>query len=301
MRKTVGILIQTTIPQTADDWHVGRFSLLRSVLDSYADEGGNPLFAVTARDRTGIERDPLLSTLDESDFDELWLFAVDDGHGLPQPDREGIVRFHRRGGGLLVTRDHQDLGSSVHDLARLGAAHYFHSRNREPDESRHTRDDTETKAISWPNYHSGRNGDFQKVTAVEPIHELLRNPARPSGLSEYFPAHPHEGAVGVPIGERSARVIATSRSLTTGRPFNLAVAFERGTDEHGNVLGRAVAHSSFHHFLDYNWDIDKGCPSFVSETPGNAVREYRDRLDDIQAYVRNLARWLAPASPGHML
>ena len=294
MREPLRILLQTTIPWTVDDWHVERFSLLRSLLQSQVDECGNPLFAMTARDRVGFECDPLLSTLDRSAFDELWLIAVDDGNGLTDLDREGIVRFHRGGGGLLVTRDHQDVGSSVHNLGSVGAAHFFQTRNREIDESRHVRDDTETEAISWPNYHSGRNGDFQKITPVEPVHELLLRPTSPSEVIEFLPAHPHEGAVGVPSGDRRGRVIATGQSLTTGRPFNLAVAFERGFDEDGNLLGRAVAESSFHHFADYNWDIEKGCPSFVTEPPGDAVGKYPGQLDDVKAYVRNLALWLGP-------
>ena len=298
MREPIRILLQTTIPATTDDWHVGRFSLLRTWLQSQLDESGAPLFTVTARDRLGVDRDPVLSTLDRSDFDELWLLAVDVGDGLPAVDREGITRFHCRGGGLLVARDHQDLGSSVYNLSSVGGAHFFHSKNRELDESRRVPDDIETKAISWPNYHSGKNGDFQKITPLEPIHELLLNPGSPSGVVEYLPAHPHEGAVGVPNGERRARVIATGQSVTTGRPFNLAVAFERATDAHGNLLGRAVAESSFHHFVDYNWDIEKGCPSFVTEPPGDAVRRYPARLDDVKAYVRNLAQWLAPAPRG---
>jgi hypothetical protein len=36
-----------------------------------------------ARDRTAPgSPDPILSTIDRSDFDELWLFAVDTGDGL---------------------------------------------------------------------------------------------------------------------------------------------------------------------------------------------------------------------------
>lgn len=121
------------------------------MLQSQFDESGTPLFAVTARTRLGVESDPVLSTLDSSDFDELWLFAVDEGDGIPAADRDGITRFHRRGGRLLVTRDHQDLGSSVYNLGSVGSAHFFHSKNRELDESRHVPDDVETKAISWPN------------------------------------------------------------------------------------------------------------------------------------------------------
>jgi hypothetical protein len=69
-------------------------------------------------------------------------------------------------------------------------------------------------------------------------------------------------------------------------------------DENGNVHGRAVAESSFHHFVDYNWDIERGCPSFVSEPPGDAVLKYPARLGHVKTYVRNLARWLEPATRG---
>jgi hypothetical protein len=236
----------------------------------------------------------VLRALDESDFDELWLIAVDEGDGLPEEDRDGINRFHSRGGGLLVTRDHQDVGSSVCELGCVGHAHYFHSRGRRLDLARQIRDDHETADISWPNFHSGRNGDFQPITPLEPIHELLVNPGSFSGVIEYFPAHPHEGAVAVPHGELNARVIATRRSLTTGRSFNLAVAFERAEAEGGAVRGRAVAESSFHHFADYNWGIGHGCPTFVTERPCEPMPGHGAKLEDIKAYVCNLARWLAP-------
>jgi hypothetical protein len=133
------------------------------------------------------------------------------------------------------------------------------------------------------------------ITIVEPLHELLWNPNSPSGRIEYFPAHVHEGAVTPPPGDASARVIARGCSQTTGRDFNLIIAFERSMDGHGNHLGRAVAESSFHHFADYNWDPTHGCPSFVTEPVGGTLRNYPRAVDDIRRYVRNLAFWLAPA------
>jgi hypothetical protein len=45
------------------------------------------------------------------------------------------------------------------------------------------------------------------------------------------------------------------RAKVSGRPFNLVVAFENSVDAHGNHCGRAIAESSFHHVVDYNWDI----------------------------------------------
>ena len=298
MRNPVNILLQTTIQAIADDWNINRFSLLRDYLASLTNENGEPLCKVTARDRETNTHgnDAVLSVLDTCDFDELWLFAVDTGNGLTVADCEGITRFRQSGGGILTTRDHQDLGSSLCTLGGVGRAHFFHTRHPEPDETRHTRDDQDTKTISWPNYHSGSNGDYQKVTPVEPVHELLLNPDSASGAIEWFPAHPHEGGVGVPEEEEHARVIATGVSQVTRRPFNLIVAFDRASDRAGNTLGRGIAESSFHHLVDYNWDIAKGCPGFVEEPPGDEIARDPQRLIDIKTYVRNAALWLAPGS-----
>ena len=295
------ILLQTTIPPIEDDWNIDRFSLLRDHLISLKDEKGDRLFEVVARNREENDAgdDRVLSQLDSSDIDELWLFAVDAGNGLSTNDCEGITRFRQRGGGILATRDHQDLGSSICTIGGVGQAHFFHTQNQDPDESRRMPDDQITSSISWPNYHSGNNGDYQRVTAVGPIHEVMRSAASASGLIEFFPAHPHEGGVGVPQSERHARVIATGTSLATGRPFNLVVAFERSEDDHGNYLGRAVAESSFHHFVDYNWDIDRGCPSFVLESPGDGIKRDPEKLEDVKSYVRNLALWLKPGYGGN--
>jgi hypothetical protein len=296
MSRPVRILLQTTIPAVVDDWNVSRFSLLREHLESLKDDEGRALFEVVARDRvTDLDgNDEVLSRLDSTDFGELWLFAVDAGDGLTVADCQGITRFRQRGGGILATRDHQDLGSSLCTLGGVGRAHFFNSKHQDPDESRHERDDQDTKNISWPNYHSGSNGDYQRVTPVEPTHELLRGTRSSSGLIEFFPAHPHEGGVGVPDDEKGARVVATGVSSVTGRPFNLLVVFERADDAHGNTLGRAVAESSFHHFVDYNWDTAKGCPSFLEEPPGTQIEREPEKLEDIKIYVRNLAHWLAP-------
>jgi hypothetical protein len=295
MKPPINVLLQTSIPPIEDDWNVDRFSLLRQHLVSLKDKKGDQLFDVVARNHEAnlAGDDEVLTQLDKSAFDELWLFAVDAGDGLTTKDCEGITRFRQRGGGILATRDHQDLGSSICTIGGVGLAHFFHSHHQDPDESQRARDDQETTSISWPNYHSGSNGDYQRVTPVKPIHELMRNPTSPSGLIEFFPAHPHEGGVGVPQSERHARVIATGVSKATGRPFNLAVAFERAEDQHGNYLGRAVAESSFHHFVDYNWNTKYGCPSFVLESPGDGITLEPEKLNDVKIYVRNLALWLA--------
>ena len=244
------ILLKTTILHDEDDWHIGRFSLLSGQLESMRDSHGRSPFAVTSRDRTVDSNGdaPDLVSLPDSDFDELWLFAVDVGAGLSKADAGGIRRFTARGGGLLFTRDHHDVGACLLSLGEIGRAHFFNSANRELEPWRHCIDDVYNQEINFPNYHSGRNGDLQLIEPEPPLHVLLRR----NGVDRIvtFPAHPHEGVVGVPEATRAyARVIARSRSRTSGRQFNSIVAFDP-EPEGGN--GRAVAHSSFHHFADYN-------------------------------------------------
>jgi len=275
----IRILLQTTIPSSEDDWSIARFSLVARELSRMTD------VEVTARNRATASDDPVLLGLDESQFDEVWIIGADSGKGLSSAERAALVRFRGRGGGLLTARDHQDLGSSLAELPGPGAANYFHSVNLDPVEENRRDDDRFTKSVTWPNYHSGRNGNLQRIRPIEPLHPLLR---RGDGTAlELFPSHPHEGAIGVPAGE-SARVIACGRSEVTGKSFNLVVAFEGSRD-----LGRAVVESSFHHFADYNWDTRMGAPSFVEDPEGTAVTEHPELLQDVRTYVRNVARWLA--------
>lgn len=283
------LLLQTTIEDDPDDWNIDRFSYLRAMLEGLRTRRGERAFAVTARNRgrRGTP-DPVLSRLAELDIDQLWLFAVDIGDGLTPEDCAGISRFRSRGGALMVTRDHMDLGSSICNLGGVGAAHHFHSLNREPDPGRHRVDNPSAPGISWPNYHSGANGDFQRVRAVGSIHAVLRDRWSPTGVIQYLPAHPHEGTVSAPPDEAGSRVILEGQSSLTGRRFNMAVAFESSASG-----GRAIAQSTFHHFADYNWNPAVGAPSFVTERPGEGMRQLPEALRSTRQFVRNVAFWLS--------
>jgi hypothetical protein len=279
MTKPLNVLLQTTIEPTANDWHIGRFSMLRDHLAALTAADGSRLFQVTARDRDPLGApDSVLSALDRSTYDQLWLFAVDVGNGLDDADRAGILRFRARGGGLLITRDHMDLGCSICSLGPVGAAHVFHTHNIEGPVP--PPDDRETSYIGWPNFHSGANGDFQQVAAELPMHPVMRDVL-------YLPAHPHEGAVVAPQSDPSARVIATGKSLASGQRFNIAVAFAGSSNE-----GPAIAQSTFHHFADYNWDPRRGSPDFVSEPPGGTLLSTPHAMASVHRYVRNVALWL---------
>ena len=282
------ILLQTTITDIPDDWNVGRFSLL-------ADELHRAGHDVTARNRDVGEDDSTLSTLDTLYYDQLWLMAVDTGDGLSPDDAAGIMRFRARGGGVLTARDHHDLGSCVLRLATIDRLNHFHTQNPEPNARL---DDRDNPNISWPNYHSGSNGDYQPIFAIEPVHELLRTTKTPSGRIEWFPAHPHEGAVSAPADHPCARVIARGRSIVTGRLFNLAVCLDGETTPDGRPLGRVLACSTFHHFADMNWDTNAGAPPFVTEVPGGDIERDPTRLAIFKDFVHNIGRWLAAGRGG---
>jgi hypothetical protein len=281
------ILLKTTIGAIENDWNVGRFSLLDEYLRSLRDASGVQLHEVVARNRVenAAGDDVDLVELAEGAYDQLWLIGADETGALTAGDIELITRFRRSGGGMLFSRDHQDLGACITRLGAVGATQYFHTANPDPDESHRCRDDGETPSISWPNYHSGRNGDLQSIVTVEPAHPLMQRAS--GGSIRFLPAHPHEGSVGVPKALASvARVVAQGHSMTTGAWFNLCVAVE----EPG--MGRAVADASFHHFCDYNWDPRKGAPTFVTEPQGDGVLESPDALEDTHRYVANIAAWL---------
>jgi hypothetical protein len=285
--RPISILLQTTIPYAEDDWHIGRFALLRDHIAGLAGPGGAPLARVTARDREpGPDgNDPVLSAIDTSDYDQVWLFGVDTGGdtGITAAECKALGAFRDRGGAIFATRDHQDLGSSLCSLGGIGAAHFFHSENLDPDAANNTRDDPYATDIDFPNYHSGDNGDVQVVHAAEPPHPVLVG----GGPVRTLPAHPHEGGVGKPAADDTARVVVTGTSRATGRPFNIGVAFEAHDGS-----GRGWAESTFHHFCDYNWDVGAGCPSFVGEKPSDAIARDPALLDDTKRYVRNLVEWL---------
>lgn len=280
------ILLKTTIPTTEDDWHVGRFSLLAEHLRCLSDDTGGRLYDVLAADRneTADGDDAELKAAAGGAFDQVWLIAVDDVGALTDGDVRNLEAFRAQGGGMFITRDHQDLGSCIARLGALGRTQHFQTVNPEEDEGRRVCDDLETSHITWPNYHSGANGDLQPVEAAD--HPLMR---RPDGSRiARLPAHPHEGAVGAPADLAGvATPVASGRSARTGNRFTIAVAVE----EDGK--GRGVADSSFHHVADYNWDTRLGCPSFVDEAPGDEVHRDPAALDDARAYVANIAAWLA--------
>ncbi len=229
MARPSRILLQTTIPQVEDDWHIGRFSLLRDYLSGLRGEQGAPLFEVVARNREQPNGpDPVLSSLDSSDFDELWLFAVDTGNGLDPADCAAIGRFRKRGGGLMITRDHMDLGSSVllARWRRRGAlfSHEAPRSGRKPAAA--STMSRRADAILWPNYHSGANGDFQDIRHRRAAPSRAVTAERVGRDPPFRRSSTMKARWARPRMIRPRGSSPPAKATSTGRTFNLAVAFE---------------------------------------------------------------------------
>ncbi|HZT12030.1 MAG TPA: hypothetical protein VFA29_04480 [Candidatus Baltobacteraceae bacterium] len=251
------ILLQTTIERFNGEWDVAKFSKLAQVL---GDDG----HVVVCRNREPGDdgSDPVLSTLEDSDFDQLWLMAVDRGNALSPKDVRSILRFRERGGGILTAREDENIGSSLLNLGTLGAVNHFKTYNR----TRSTRSKTGLPGPAW-----------RRVVALEPVHEVLRSSKSPTGVLEYLPAHPHDGAISVPEHLPYARAIAATAADGEQEMIDLAIAIENEQSIDGHACGRAIAVSSIHHFADPDWDMIRDPAS----------------LEAHKDYARNIARWLS--------
>src|SRR6266699_6022361 len=93
---------------------------------------------------TALGHDTDLEEAARGAYGRLWLIAVDATGALTQVDVGNISRFRQSGGGILLTRDHQDLGACLTKLGAVGATQFFQTINADPDASCRCPDDTET-------------------------------------------------------------------------------------------------------------------------------------------------------------
>lgn len=261
------ILVQTTLREGDGEWQIERFASLVSLLRS---EG----HTVVARNREPAQdgSDPVLSALDTSDFNELWLFAADRGNGLAPSDVRGILRFRERGGGIFTARDQENVGVSLLNLGSVGLVNHFRNYNRQL--RRRGFRVTSVRGTVPPD-------EYERIVPLEPVHELLLTKRSPSGVIEYFPAYAHEAAISVPPYAPFARVIAVAADDETGHASNVAIAIDQERCHDGRVCGRAVATSCLHHFADGR---------LSERADGAAFENFKD-------FTLNIARWLAPLSP----
>jgi hypothetical protein len=255
------ILVQTTCRAGEGEWQIERFSTLASLLRNDGHD-------VVARNREpGPDgADALLSTLDTSRFDELWLFAADRGNGLAPADVRGILRFRERGGGIFTSRDNENVGLSLLNLGSVGLVNHFRTYNRQ----------LRRRGVRSSFVRQSTSGDYERIVPLEPVHELLRTKRSASGVIEYFPAPEHDAAISVPPYTPHARVIAVAETGTAGGSANLAIAIDNERCHDGRPCGRAVATSCLHQFDDSRFNA-------TTDEPSEAFKDF----------ARNIARWLA--------
>ena len=266
------ILLQTTIAEHPDDWDDRRFSLLADELRAAGHD-------VTARNRANRgDDDPVLSRLDELDYDQLWLMAVDVGDGLtaaearrhhavPRERRRGADRSRPPGPGQLPAAGSDRSARSTTSTTRTPTrARCATTRTPRP-----SRGPTTTPA---PTATTSRCSPTNRCTSC------CAPRATASGRIEWFPAHPHEGAVSASVP--FATVLAQGRSTATGRTSTSRWCWTASAHRTAGPWAGRVAESTFHHFADYNWDLDRGAPSFVTEPPGHADQGRPVAAGDLQ-------------------
>ena len=178
----------------------------------------------------------------------------------------------------MIARDHTDLGSSM--LAFGGCLASV--------------TETQTFKRTWPDFASdneyvnplcpgidtpcvvtGQNGGVQ-ICRKRSDHPLLAFDALIPG-HVVMPAHPHEGVIRLTAA--SQQVLLSSYSITSGREQITAILDE------APGRGAVLHHSTFHHFADFNLEVERGAPEFVLEPISRQIAESPELLSDWRAYV----------------
>ncbi|NER35523.1 MAG: hypothetical protein F6J93_16280 [Oscillatoria sp. SIO1A7] len=250
------------------------------------------------------------------DFDELWLFGVEAGDRqntyLSDDEVEVIHNFMDAGGGVLAMGDHEDLGLGLcAGIKRVRSMRkWWHDgkipqgMEKAPDSTNLTRNDT----VQCP--PSGTQDDaipqpiYPKYYCAYPFwqpwwqcrkypHQILSGPR---GTITVLPDHAHEGDCIIPNakfaseypGNVPVEIVAQGRNvigrhkggytICDPREFGLIGVWD-GHKPAANQ-GRVVVDSTWHHWFNLNL---KG----LRDQGG-------DNYNDILAYFRNVASWIAP-------
>ena len=280
-------LLQITIPQSDDDWGSDRFSILRENIEiglRQNDPGASCIGQTYPTDEADIKA--LHENLSAGHYSQVWLIGADVGDTPGASFYQALEAARSKGTSIVYARDHADLGASVRScsasLQSLGQTNQFHSLDANPDPERPEYVNPDCPGIQWPCVFTGQNGGVQLVDKVLVDHPIL---AFDSLMADalVIPAHPHEGVL-IP-SHPDQKVLLQGYSVLSGASQISAVI----EDQPG--AGAVLAHSTFHHFADFNLDVSKGCPSFVTDPPSSQIADNPWMLDDIRNYIRSAAAY----------
>ena len=278
-------LLLSTIATDANDWHIGRFSLLGTMIRT-AGEEMDPSFNLTISDypTSDADRKALQDDLSSGRYGQIWLIAPDLDNGPDAGFFRALEAAVKGGTDLVIARDHTDLGCCLLELKDclddVGQTQTFQRTWTDLPKDREYADPA-CAAIVTPCVVTGQNGGVQ-ICRQRAEHPLLNFASMIPGHL-VIPAHPHEGAIRKVAASQT--VLLSSFSITSGREQTTAIVDE--ADGRGMVLH----HSTFHHFADYNLDVAKGAPDFVLDPPSTQTAESPALLNDIKAYVRSVVRY----------
>ena len=285
MGKAPRALLLSTIATDANDWHIGRFSLLGTMIRT-AGEEMDPSFNLTISDypTSDADRKALQDDLSSGRYGQIWLIAPDLDNGPDAGFFRALEAAVKGGTDLVIARDHTDLGCCLLELKDclddVGQTQTFQRTWTDLPKDREYADPA-CAAIVTPCVVTGQNGGVQ-ICRQRAEHPLLNFASMIPGHL-VIPAHPHEGVIRKVAASQT--VLLSSFSITSGREQTTAIVDE--ADGRGMVLH----HSTFHHFADYNLDVAKGAPDFVLDPPSTQTAESPALLNDIKAYVRSVVRY----------
>ena len=278
-------LLLSTIATDANDWHIGRFSLLGTMIRT-AGEEMDPSFNLTISDYpiSDAERKLLQDDLSSGRYGQIWLIAPDLDNGPDAGFFRALEAAVKGGTDLVIARDHTDLGCCLLELKDclddVGQTQTFQRTWTDLPKDREYADPA-CAAIVTPCVVTGQNGGVQ-ICRQRAEHPLLNFASMIPGHL-VIPAHPHEGVIRKVAASQT--VLLSSFSITSGREQTTAIVDE------AEGRGMVLHHSTFHHFADYNLDVAKGAPDFVLDPPSTQTAESPALLNDIKAYVRSVVRY----------
>ncbi len=272
-------LLQSTIANDPGDWCIGRFSLLAAQIRQ-AGEARDPAFALTVQDypAAGDAREQLHQQLRQGHYGQVWLMAPDLDNGPEPAFFAALEAAVAAGTQLVIARDHTDLGSSLLALGGcLAPVTETQTFKRTwpgfPCDNEYV--NARCPAIDTPCVVTGQNGGVQ-ICRKRSEHALLGFATMIPG-HVVLPAHPHEGVIRPTTA--SQQVLLSSYSITSGREQITAILDE------APGRGAVLHHSTFHHFADFNLQVERGAPDFVLDPPSHQIDASPELLNDQRAYV----------------
>jgi hypothetical protein len=263
-----------------------------------------------------------------TDFDQVWLFGINTGGGLPAAELAVVETYMNGGGGLFATGDHGSLGSALcGNISRVKDMRHWSdtpagAANDANEVSMNGRKRNDTNrprsGDATSRFFDNQSDNIPQTIAVRTFgggqpHPLLSisTSIRSSGIIDIMPDHPHEGECkqetsftvnGVTV---PTQIIATSFVLG-GSTTNGGNGGKAATDPHcfpsiavwdgrpANA-GRIVIDSTWHHFVNVNLNgTGSQGPAFTpNDLPGQQSGLTAADFNVVRRYYMNIALWMS--------